>query len=189
MIKQYLSRHMKRLLVSTYLFVRCENHKCVQHLCEEVPKTWLLVGWFTFDYLSLFEPFARGSLILYKCPRCTWFCENFSPHPPSPSLHVPPSCLSHLYTSRYTWIYFRRNHLRVFRLGLTRVLLSTFHFLLVWVRYFHTQWSQWTFSTLFFAICSKTTAFDVRFFKWILSPRDGSNTLDGGHEPKIQPKS
>ena len=26
-------------LVSTYLFVRCNNHKCVIHLCEEVTST------------------------------------------------------------------------------------------------------------------------------------------------------
>jgi len=79
------------LLVSTYLFVRCNNHKCVQHLCEEVTMTWLLLDcpiWCFGIHLSLF---ARGSF-WYKCPPCT-FDLKFS-HPTHPHLHLVHYTLS-----------------------------------------------------------------------------------------------
>ena len=54
--------------------------------------------------------------------------ENFSPHPPTPSSHScytsitrTSSCL-HIFDMLFMF-YERRNHLRFFRLGLTRVLL------------------------------------------------------------------
>ena len=51
-----------------------------RHLCEEV--TSLEVGWILSLELScMLLSLARGSF-WYKCPLCTFDCENFSPHPP-----------------------------------------------------------------------------------------------------------
>ena len=79
-IGQRIWRKWDTFSVSTYLFVRCNNHKCVQHLCEEVPKTWLLLDDSVWVWV-LFEPLARGSF-WYKCPLCTWDSKNFHPTPP-----------------------------------------------------------------------------------------------------------
>ena len=83
-----------------------------------------------FEYLSLFEPLARGSF-WYKCHPCTWDLRIFHPTPPHlhfihniSSSHVPPSYLSHF----WHLFYFRKNHLRNFRLGLTRVLFFCLSF-------------------------------------------------------------
>ena len=83
-----------------------------------------------FEYLSLFEPLARGSF-WYKCHPCTWDLRIFHPTPPHlhfihniSSSHVPPSYLSHF----WHLFYFRKNHLRNFRLGLTRALFFCLSF-------------------------------------------------------------
>ena len=163
----------------------CNNHKCVQYLCEEVPMTWPC--WITlFEYFVLMNLFARGSF-WYKCPPCTWD-SNFSTLPPSPHfIHhfiffTPPSCLSHL--SKHV---FRRHHLRNSRLGSTRVLLL-FHFGMGQC-FSIPKLSQWNLFTFRFTILIKYHIFETWFLKGILSLREDSNTLDGGHEPRIQPKS
>ena len=79
-IGQRIWRKWDTFSVSTYLFVRCNNHKCVQHHCEEVPKTWLLLDDSVWVWV-LFEPLARGSF-WYKCPLCTWDSKSFHPTPP-----------------------------------------------------------------------------------------------------------
>ena len=74
---------------------------------------------------------------------------NFSPLPPSPSFHP---CFIHFTRTHMIPLYLeqvsyeRRNHLRLFRLGLTRVLLL-FCFGMDGSFEFHTQLSQWNLST------------------------------------------
>ena len=67
------------------LFVCWLAHTCLcavtitnvsRHLCEEV--TLLEVGWIMlFEHSCLLLSLARGSF-WYKCPLCTFDCENFS---------------------------------------------------------------------------------------------------------------
>ena len=103
-----------------------------RHLCEEV--TSLEVGWtLSLELSCMLLSLARGSF-WYKCPLCTFDCENFSPHPPSPSshphfIHFTRTHMIPLYLEQVS--YERRNHLRLFRLGLTRVLPKIFF--VVWM--------------------------------------------------------
>ena len=108
-----------------------------RHLCEEV--TSLEVGWImSLEHSCLLLSLARGSF-WYKCPLCTFDCENFSPHPPSPSLHP---CFIHFTRTHMIPLYLeqvsyeRRNHLRLFRLGLTRVLpIFLWYGWVIWIPY------------------------------------------------------
>ena len=80
------------LLVSTYLFVRCNNHKCVQHLCEEVTMTWLLLDcpiWCFGIHLNLlvahFGTSALLVLLIWKFltpPTLTFISFITHSHPP-----------------------------------------------------------------------------------------------------------
>ena len=71
-------------LVSTYLFVRCNNHKSVWHLCEEV--SWYLLGLKLICLCLWIVLFARGPF-WYKCP-CT---QSFVLHS---SFLLPPMAAS-----------------------------------------------------------------------------------------------
>ena len=80
---------------------------------------------------------ARGSF-WYKCPFVPLIVRNFSPHPPSPSSHThfTPFTRTHTIPSYHEQVsYERRNHLRLFRLGLTRVLSFDF---VVWMGHLNT---------------------------------------------------
>ena len=132
------------LMIKHYLKDTCNDcwlaHTCLcavtitnvsRHLCEEV--TSLEVGWIMLlEHSCLLLSLARGSF-WYKYPLCTFDCENFSPHPPSPSFHP---CFIHFTRTHMIPLYLeqvsyeRRNHLRLFRLGLTRVLPI---FFVVWM--------------------------------------------------------
>ncbi len=121
----------RKFSVSTYLFVRCNNHKCVWHLCEEV--TLHTSAWPSCLNVLWFGMFARGSF-WYKCP-CTWRFHSCSFLPSLPhllfsysfqpfihTLHTHSyihTLATHYFTSHSIW----RQHLHFFRLGLTRDLV------------------------------------------------------------------
>ena len=96
MIKLWtLKWHLMWLLVSTYLFVRCNNHKSVWHLCEEV--SWLSPE-MKLIYLCLRRCLNYSWLILVQVPLYLEICIPFffSPLPPSPLIlfHSFPNIIS-----------------------------------------------------------------------------------------------
>ena len=96
MIKLWnLKWHLMWLLVSTYLFVRCNNHKSVWHLCEEV--SWLPPE-LKLIYLCLRWCLNCSWLILVQVPLYLEICIPFffSPLPPHLSFffHSFPNIIS-----------------------------------------------------------------------------------------------
>ena len=176
-------------LVSTYLFVRCNNHKCVTIPLWRGNLTWLPLDHSTWRVCLLWS-LARGSF-WYKCPLCT-FDLKFLPHPPSPSFYpcFIHSTRTHIIPSHLEQVFYeRRNHLRIFRLGLTRVLHFKIYFSMDGSFEFHTQLSQWNPYTLRFLPFDWRSVFRFEILEKNASPWEDSDTLDGGHEPKIQPMS
>ena len=109
--------------------MHCNNHKCVQHLCGG-NKDLTVLGWLCSSIwvclnLLLVAHFGTSATLVpeiwefFTPPPLTFhFIHNIS------SSHVPPSYLSHF----WHLFYFRKNHLRNFRLGLTRVLFFCLSF-------------------------------------------------------------
>ena len=128
MIKLWiLKRHLMWLLVSTYLFVRCNNHKSVWHLCEEV--SWIPLE-LKLVHLCLQRCLNCSWLILVQVPLYLEICIPFfsSPLPPSPLSLSSLISQRHLIHTTHSYWYthdtqFRRQHLQFLRLGLTRDLV------------------------------------------------------------------
>ena len=99
-------------------------------LCEEV--MWWICG-------LLAKSFSLCSwLILVQVP-FIFICVCFLSPPTHTSFHHHSHILIHTYFTSHTYLHFRRQHLRHFRLGLTRVLLN-----FSWVRFISIPiWSQW----------------------------------------------
>ena len=160
-----------------------------RHLCEEV--TSLEIGWILLlEHSCLLLSLARGSF-WYKCPLCTLIVRIFSPHPPSPSFHP---CFIHFTRTHLMPLYLeqvsyeRRNHLRLFRLGLTRVLPN---FFVVWTGHLNSipNCHNGTYILRGLTISLKIRFFELRFLKRIRHRETTPTPFDGGHEPKIQPSS
>ena len=121
---------------------------------------------------------ARGSF-WYKCPFVPLIVKNFSPHPPSPSSHTHFTSLTRTHTipSYHEQVsYERRNHLRLFRLGLTRVLSFDF---VVWMGHLNTipNCHSGTYSIWGLTISLKIKNFRVEILEKNPSPWDDSNTF------------
>ena len=162
--------------------MRCNNHKCVQ--------TPLWRGYFDLTVvglpylkictclnLSLVAHFGTSALLAPEI----W---KFLTPPPHTFISfmlyfhhtyfIMPSHSRHVFSDR-------RNHLRFFRLGLTRVLLLFSVWRVIWFPY-----PVVTVEPIHIKIYRliEDQILDSRFLKRILSPWEDSNTLDGGHEPK-----
>ena len=121
---------------------------------------------------------ARGSF-WYKCPFVPLIVRTFSPHPPSPSSHThfTPFTRTHTIPSYHEQVsYERRNHLRLFRLGLTRVLPFDF---VVWMGHLNTipNCHSGTYSIWGLTISLKIKIFRVEILEKNPSPWDDSNTF------------
>ena len=171
--------------VSTYLFVRCSNHKCVQHLCEEVTLTWLLLDYLVWRFVFVWT--SRSWLILVQVPSLYLRFEIF--HPTPPYLHFIHDLLSsHVYPSCILCILCTKEPPSVLP---TRIdSCPPFSIFSVW-RVIWFPYPVVTVEPIHIKIYHliEDQIFELRFLKRILSPWEDSNTLDGGHEPKIQPIS
>ena len=121
---------------------------------------------------------ARGSF-WYKCPFVPLIVRNFSPLPPSPSSHTHSTSFTRTHTipSYHEQVsYERRNHLRLFRLGLTRVLSFDF---VVWMGHLNTipNCHSGTYSIWGLTISLKIKNFRVEILEKNPSPWDDSNTF------------
>ena len=128
---------------------------------------------------------ARGSF-WYKCPFVPLIVRNFSPLPPSPSSHTHSTSFTRTHTipSYHEQVsYERRNHLRLFRLGLTRVLSFD---VVVWMGHLNTipNCHSGTYSIWGLTISLKINIFELRFLKRIRHRETTPTPFDGGHEPK-----
>ena len=159
--------------------MRCNNHKCVKTPLWRGDLIWswldLLICRFMFDVKS------RSWLILVQVPFCTFDCEKFfTPPPPSPSSHThfTPFTRTHTIPSYHEQVsYERRNHLRLFRLGLTRVLSFDF---VVWMGHLNTipNCHSGTYSIWGLTISLKIKKFfRVEILEKNPSPWDDSNTF------------
>ena len=116
-------------------------------------------------------------------------------HPTHPHLHFMHT--SFLFTRTHMIplyleqvSYERRHQLRLFRLGLTRVLLLIFF--LVWKGHLNSIPNCHSGTYLlrgFLTISLKIKIFELRFLKRIRHRETTPTPFDGGHEPKIQPLS
>ena len=128
-------KHLKWLLVSTYLFVRCNNHKCVERPLwrgQPLTFTWvihnhvyetLLVAHFGYKHPFDFRPFV------------------FFPRPPSPHF-IHTYIILHVFHSPVKYI-FRRCHLQFFRLGFDSCLHIRLLMYFGSEIFIHTHRSQW----------------------------------------------
>ena len=128
---------------------------------------------------------ARGSF-WYKCPFVPLIVRKFSPLPPSPSSHTHSTSFTRTHTipSYHEQVsYERRNHLRLFRLGLTRVLSFDF---LVWMGHLNTipNCHSGTYSIWGLTISLKIKIFELRFLKRIRHRETTPTPFDGGTRAK-----
>ena len=160
-----------------------------RHLCEEVTFTW---SW--LDHVTCWFMFAvksRSWLILVLVPSLyLWLWEFFTP----PTLTFI-SCTLHSFTRTHMIplyleqvSYERRHHLRLFRLGLTRVLLL---FFLVWKGHLNSipNCHSGTYLLRGFDHFIEDQNFWVEILEKNPSPWDDSNTFWWRPRAKIQPLS
>ena len=124
--------------------------------------TWLLLDHLAWRFVFVLK--SCSWLILVQVPSLYLLIWEFSPHPPSPSSHpcFIPFTRTHIIPSHLEQVFYeRRNHLRFFRLGRTRVLHLKFCFGMDGSFEFHTQLSQWNHLHRVFTIWLKT-----RFSIW-----------------------
>ena len=123
-------KHLKWLLVSTYLFVRCNNHKCVIDLCEEVTSvvrlwpsclnvlwTEVVCSWLILVQVPLYLILEIPFVFLPFLPHLSLSFFNLI------TLFIP-SYTSHTHVAHFQTQYTWRQHLHFFWLGLTRDLCN-----------------------------------------------------------------
>ena len=130
------------LLVSAYLFVRCNNHKSVWHLCGEV--SWCILGLmqvclFCDLFHLLVAHFGTSALV----PGDLYSFFLFPPSPPHlffSSLFIHMNCSVHIH---HTYSFTHYTPYLKATPSISPTWIDSWPCMIYWVRSYHTLRSQW----------------------------------------------